>query len=121
MNKRVVGDFFEKLACSYIEDQGGIILERNFRALRGEVDIIAKDSKYLCFIEVKYRTGDRFGDATEAVNIRKQKQICKISNLYLISKYKSLELPIRYDVIAISSIDNAVTIKWLKNAFGYIT
>ena len=121
MNKRVIGDYFENIACSYIEENGAAVLERNFRALRGEIDIIAKDGKYLSFIEVKYRTGDRYGDAEEAVDIRKQKQICKISNLYLISKCKSLEIPIRYDVVAITAIDDAITVKWIKNAFGYIT
>ena len=120
MNKRVVGDFFENLACSYIKEQGGKIIDRNFRALRGEIDIIAKDGKYLCFIEVKYRTNRRYGDPETAVDIRKQKQICKISSLYLISKYKSLELPIRYDVVAVSSINGADSVKWHKNAFDYI-
>ena len=120
MNKRVVGDFFENLACSYIKEQGGKIIQRNYRALRGEIDIIAKDGKYLCFIEVKYRTNDRYGEPEAAVDIRKQKQICKISSLYLISKYNSLEIPIRYDVVAVSSISDAVSVRWYKNAFAYI-
>ncbi|MCR5557024.1 MAG: YraN family protein [Butyrivibrio sp.] len=120
MNKRVVGDFYENLACSYIEEQGGKIIERNYRALRGEIDIIAKDGKYLCFIEVKYRRGNHYGHPEAAVDIRKQKQICRISGLYLISKYNSLDLPIRYDVIALSSSNDAVSIRWHKNAFSYI-
>ena len=120
MNKKIVGDFFENLACRYIEEQGAEIIDRNFRAQRGEIDIIAKDGNYLCFIEVKYRTGDRYDCPEAAVDYHKQKQICKISLIYLLSKYKSLEIPIRYDVVAIYGRDDAAAIKWHKNAFEYI-
>ncbi len=119
MNKRVIGDFYENLACDFIEEHGGRIIERNFRALRGEIDIIAYDGRYLCFIEVKYRANDRCGGPEAAVNFKKQKQICRISNFYLISKFKSLEIPIRYDVLALSGAEDAVVIRWHKNAFEY--
>ncbi len=121
MNKRRVGKFFEDLACDHIRESGGRILERNFRALRGEIDIIARDGKYLCFIEVKYRKGDEFGPPEAAVNYHKQRQICKISKTYLYSRFKSLDIPIRYDVISVSDHDETVSLKWLKNAFDYIS
>lgn len=120
MNKREVGETRELLACKYIVENGGVILNRNFRCRFGEVDIIAKDGNYLCFIEVKFRTDDRFGAPQEAVDIKKQKHICKVSQFYLYSKYKSLDIPIRYDVVAISQKDNIFAFKWIKNAFDYI-
>ena len=55
MNKRKVGSWYETLACEYLKESGAIILNRNFRARNGEIDIIAKDGNYTCFIEVKYR------------------------------------------------------------------
>ena len=121
MNKRNIGDFYEDLACRYIKEQGAKILQRNFRAMRGEIDIIATDGEYLCFIEVKYRQNSLRGNPEEAVNFSKQKQICRISNIFLISRYHSLEKPIRYDVIALTGTDNAVNIRWIKNAFGYVS
>ncbi len=120
MNKREVGNTKELLACKYLSQQGVKILERNFRCRTGEIDIIAKDDKYLCFIEVKYRSDDFFGEPQEAVNFRKQKHICKVSDFYLYSKYKSFDLPVRYDVVAISQKDNIFTFKWIKNAFYHI-
>ena len=120
MNKRELGDEIELLACRYLTEQGARILERNFRCRSGEIEIIAKDGNYLCFIEVKYRTGDRFGLPQEAVNYKKQKHICKVSNFYLYSKYKSSDIPVRYDVVAISQTDHILTFKWIKNAFDYI-
>ncbi|WP_029233612.1 YraN family protein [Butyrivibrio sp. VCB2006] len=120
MNKRQVGDYYENLACSYLQKCGARIIDRNYRALRGEIDIIAWDDKYLCFIEVKYRKDKRFGAPEAAVTISKQRQICKLSKLYLYSKNKSIDFPIRYDVIAITDDDNIPVIRWHKNAFDYI-
>jgi putative endonuclease len=119
MNKRRVGRFFEDLACRYITECGGRIIERNYRALRGEIDVIAYDGRYLCFIEVKYRRDTTYGSPEAAVTISKQRQICKISKLYLYSRFKSLDIPIRYDVVAVCGQDDAVSVKWLKNAFTY--
>ncbi len=120
MNKRRIGDFYENIACRFIKASGAEVIERNFRAKRGEIDIVAKDDDHLCFIEVKYRNSDRFGAPERAVTINKQRQICKMSKLFLFSRFKSIDLPIRYDVIAISGVQNAVTVRWLKNAFEYI-
>ena len=119
MNKRKIGDDTESLACEYLKSQGVRILERNFRCRLGEVDIIARDGKYLCFIEVKYRKDDSFGKPEEAVSLNKIKHICKVSTFYLYSKYKSLDVSVRYDVIAISPKEKMLSFKWIKNAFEY--
>ncbi len=120
MNKRRIGEDTELLACEFLETQGAVILERNFRCKMGEVDIIARDGKYLCFIEVKFRSDISFGEPYEAVNYKKQKRICKVSEFYLYSKYKSLDTSVRYDVVAISPKDKMLTFKWIKNAFDYV-
>ena len=120
MNKRQVGDYYESMACTYLRQNGARILERDYRAFHGDIDIIAMDGKYLSFIEVKYRKDVRFGTPEDAVTFSKRRQICKLSKLYLFSKNKSTDIPIRYDVIAITDIDNTATIRWYKNAFEYV-
>ncbi len=120
MNKRLVGSFYESLACKYILESGGRIIEKNYRACRGDIDIIAYDGRYLCFVEVKYRKDGIHGSPESAVNHQKKKQICKISMFYLYSKVKSFDIPIRFDVIAISGEQDALVVKWYKNAFDYI-
>ncbi len=119
MNKRTVGGDTEALACRFLRSQGACILEKNYRSKQGEIDIIAKDGRYICFIEVKYRKDTRYGEPEEAVSFSKRQRICKVSQFYLYSKYKSLDLPVRYDVIAISPEDNIYTFKWIKNAFDF--
>ncbi len=120
MNKRVLGGGIEALVCDHLALQGARILERNYRCRQGEVDIIARDGKYLCFIEVKFRNDPKFGQPQEAVNKTKQKRICKVSQFYLYSKYKSFDLPVRYDIVAISQNDKILTFKWIKNAFDFV-
>ena len=120
MNKRQKGSWFEDVACEYIQASGAGIIRRNYRIRSGEIDIIAKDGKYYCFIEVKYRKDSRYGEPESAVNYFKQKQISGVSRHFLSYILKSVEVPVRYDVIAISGEKGAVTVRWLKNAFEYM-
>ena len=50
------GKIGEDLATKYLENLGYTIVERNFVAKQGEIDIIAKDKQELVFVEVKTRT-----------------------------------------------------------------
>lgn len=122
MNKRQTGTYYENLACEYLTESGAHILCRNFRSKSGEIDIVAKDDKYICFIEVKYRTGSRFGEAEAAVDYRKQRIICRVSDFYRLRFGISDSSPIRYDVVAIKVDEtSAIHIIWHKNAFTYIS
>jgi putative endonuclease len=120
MNKRKVGTWYEILACSFLKEHGVQLLYKNYRVRKGEIDIIAKDDNYLCFIEVKYRKDNKYGGPEAAVSFSKQKQICDVSRFFLFSKHYSEFTPIRYDVIAISGEEGSCQIKWHKNAFDYM-
>lgn len=119
MNKRARGSFYEKLACDYLVRNGCSILCVNYRSRHGEIDIIARDGKYTSFVEVKFRKDSSYGSPEAAVNISKQKQICKVSKFFLYSRKIPFDTPIRYDVIAISGQDMEYTFHWIKNAFSY--
>ena len=117
MNTREVGTKKEEAACIYLAGNGIRIKERNFRCRRGEIDIIGYDGEYLLFIEVKYRkNGSDKGSALEAVGIGKQKKICRVADYYRMIHRCPLDMPIRFDVVAIDGDD----IQWIKNAFEYI-
>lgn len=68
MDKILSGKDGEEKACNYVKSKKYKILERNYRCLYGEIDIIAKDSNTLVIIEVKYRKSAKFGRGYEAVN-----------------------------------------------------
>ena len=99
VNKRQTGTSYEIKAEEYLIKKGYKILERNFRNRSGEIDIIAKDGEYFCFIEVKYRTTNDFGSPFEAVDYRKQNQIRKMARYYLMRNKLSEWTACRFDVI----------------------
>lgn len=113
MNKRSVGASYEGIACDYLKNRGYTILEKNYRNRAGEIDIIAMDGEYICFIEVKYRRDRGCGMPLEAVNFKKQKNIIKVAKYYLMMKGHTEWTPCRFDVVAIEGED----ITLLQNAF----
>ncbi len=111
-NKRRLGSEKELLACNYLIEHGVRIIEKNYRNRYGEIDIIAKDSGYIVFCEVKYRSGSGFGHPLEAVHGDKKNQIKKMA-LYYIQSHHFKGMQIRFDVIGI--LRNQIY--WVKNAF----
>ena len=114
-NKRKKGSAYEDLAAKYREDNGFKILERNFFCKFGEVDIIALEEGYLCFIEVKYRKAVSSGNPFEAVDIRKQRHISSAFDYYIMTHPKMSRFEIRFDVVGI--LDKDISI--VRNAFSY--
>lgn len=114
INKRIIGSCHEEQAAAFLKKQGLFILERNFRCKSGEIDLIARDGKYLVFVEVKYRSGRENGCASAAVDWHKQKRISQAAQFFLL-RYGYSEPPCRFDVVAI----DGKHIQWIKNAFDY--
>jgi putative endonuclease len=51
--KRALGDIGEEVACKYLKNKGFSVIERNYLKPWGEIDVVAKRSKKLYFVEVK--------------------------------------------------------------------
>lgn len=116
MNNRKSGKKYETMAAEYLERHGFVILEKNFRSKWGEIDLIARDGRYVVFVEVKYRSSQRAGAAAAAVNYKKQYTISRVAAFYLIKNHLSEYTPCRFDVVAI----DCEKIELYKNAFDYI-
>lgn len=103
----------EELAAAYLQEQGVNILAKNFYFRGGELDIVAKDGEYVCFIEVKYRKSESYGYPEEAVTTAKQRKILQGARLYLYQSHYPVDTPCRFDVISIYKEE----ITWIKDAF----
>ncbi len=115
MNKRAEGTRYEELAAAYLGQMGYRIITRNFRCKKSEIDLIAREGKYLVFVEVKERSSSSCGYGSESVNVKKQERICAAARYYL-KKYRIDPLmPVRFDV---ASIDHG-TFHVIRNAFLY--
>lgn len=120
MNKREIGDAAEKVALSYLQSKGLMLIEKNFHTKMGEIDLIMKDGDELVFVEVRMRNNTHYGDGAATVDTRKQRKICLTALAYLQRK-KLDEHFCRFDVVSIqhqSAPDNS-QVNWIKHAFEH--
>ena len=113
MNKRKTGAVYEQKAAEYLEKAGCRILEMNYRCRAGEIDIVARDGRYVVFCEVKYRSGAGKGSPLEAVDGRKQSRLYR-SAVYYLAEHGLDGVPCRFDVAGIEGTD----ITYIKDAFA---
>jgi putative endonuclease len=113
---RGTGDEGEHLAQEFLRTKGMDIVTTNYQYEHGEIDIIARDGEVLVFCEVKLRKSDTYGPPEYAITPRKQAQIKKIAEAYLY-EFSIRDQICRFDVVAISMIDDKPEIRHYKNAF----
>lgn len=110
----------ESLAAKHLKARGCKILAQNYRAKRGEIDLIVRDGEFIVFVEVKTRRSLQFGLPQEAVTIQKQRQISKVALAYLQAQ-NLLDTPCRFDVIAIhlSPQLELLKLEQIESAFAF--
>jgi putative endonuclease len=106
----------EDIAVAYLKNRGYRIIERNYKCLFGEIDIVAKDGDTVVFVEVKSRKSEKFGDPQGAVGREKQKKISRISLTYLEEKHL-YPCDARFDVVAIKMLPAGSIVELIQNAF----
>lgn len=82
-NTTDIGRQAEKQAAKYLKSLGHKILTFNWRNRYCEIDIITQNKKIVNFVEVKYRKNNNFGDAIEAINQKKLKQMEFASKIWV--------------------------------------
>lgn len=116
---RLLGRWGEALAADHLRRAGYQIVAANWRSRFGEIDLIAADREYLCFVEVKLRKSAAFGGAGEFVARRKQDKLRLTAELYL-SQHPTRLQP-RFDVIEIYAPQGTDTkaprVRHIENAF----
>jgi putative endonuclease len=105
----------EKLAIDFLIKNKYKILEKNYRYLKAEVDIIAQKENILAVVEVKTRATDYFGDPQDSVTLKKIKLLLTAVDYYVVEK--DLDVEVRFDIIAIVHKNNNTKIEHLKDAF----
>lgn len=91
------GKIGELAAAEYLQKNGYRILANNYKAIGGEVDIIALHNREVVLIEVKSGQ-DREHDLEETIDVHKRQKIAKTAQEFL-SRNEMLHLPIRFEVI----------------------
>ncbi len=119
MDKKLVGRWGEQTAAEYLKKKRYSIVGLNYSCRFGEIDIIAKNKKYIVFAEVKLRKDDAFAQAREFVTRSKQEKIIKTASMWLVQNETTLQP--RFDVIEIYAPEGAaspkIQINHIENAF----
>lgn len=110
-----LGEKGEKFAVKYLQDNGYEILERNYRFLKAEVDIIAKKQDVLIVVEVKTRSTNYFGNPEDFINSKKIKLLVAAIDNYIIEK--NLDIEVQFDIIALIKEKDGFKIEHFKSAF----
>ena len=110
-----LGKLGEDLAVQYLTDKGYEILERNWRNIHKEIDIIAKEGDDLVIVEVKARQSDEYGEPDIAVTKRKQRMLIAAANAYILRN--NLDMSTRFDIVSIVFKDGEPVIEHIEDAF----
>lgn len=108
----------EEAAACFLERREYEILDRNWKCIAGEADIVALQDDTLCFIEVKTRKDAQKGFPSEAVDTRKRSRYERIAACYL-KDHDYADVRVRFDIIAILALgEDRAFLRHHLNAFG---
>lgn len=116
MNKHLqIGQEGEEAAKVFLHRKGYRILHSNWRFHHYELDIVALDDDELVIVEVKTRTDDFLVAPDEAVDRRKMRRTITAADAYV--RYFNLEMPVRFDIIALVKSADGYQIEHFEDAF----
>ena len=76
--RKALGDLGERIAAQHLAAQGLTVVDRNWRCIAGEIDIVATDGPIVVVCEVKTRSSTRFGTPLEAITSAKAARLHRL-------------------------------------------
>ncbi|MEE9332142.1 MAG: YraN family protein [Methylophilaceae bacterium] len=118
INQNNAGLEAEKIAATFLTNNGLKLVMQNYHCRFGEIDLIMKEAETLVFIEVRLRSNNQFGGAGASITIHKQQKLIATAQHFLqIHNAKSKgEAACRFDAILMNKAD-LNNIEWVRNAF----
>lgn len=101
----LIGSAGEDAAVDWLRTEGFYICERNWRAGRYEIDIIAQRWNEVHFVEVKTRRSQGWIAPEQAVDAAKLRSLRRAAAAYL-SRHRMSQYEIRFDLIAVETHDD---------------
>ncbi|KJL35314.1 hypothetical protein RR49_02536 [Microbacterium ginsengisoli] len=106
--KDVLGRAGEDRAAAHLIAVGFTVLDRNWRAPGGEIDIVAREGDEVVVVEVKTRTSVAYGHPLEAVSAVKLARLWRLAYAWRRAHAGELRgAALRVDAIAVIGADPA--------------
>jgi putative endonuclease len=117
------GERGEREALFYLRKQGYIVVARRWKSAKlwGDIDLVGWDGEWLCFIEVKTRSGREAVAAEAAVDREKRDMLRRMARAYLRTFPEKLreEVAVRFDVVSVYLLPSEVEFDLFRGAFGW--
>ena len=110
-----LGNLGENIAANHLISKGYVILERQWHYKHKEIDIIAKKENTISIVEVKTRSSEKYGDASDFITEKKMEFLAEAAEAYSESIGFTGEL--KFDVVVIFVENNNYKIEHIENAF----
>ncbi len=106
-HRRAVGSFGEQTAARFLERRGALVLDRNLRVGRGEIDLIVRIDGRRVAVEVKSMIRSEIGEAADAFTDTKANQVRALATEIGIS---------RVDLVTVTLGSDGIDIVWTPRA-----
>ncbi len=92
----------ERRAARHYLLRGWRLVGANQRVGRNEIDLIVRRGRHVIVVEVKEKTGDRYGDPLEMVDAEKLRRVRRTAQAWLASRSELADLEVSFEVVGVS-------------------
>ncbi|MFZ6993594.1 YraN family protein [Curtobacterium sp. RRHDQ66] len=114
MTSGTLGARGESIAADWLEQRGYVVVDRNWRCARGELDIVARKGTDLVFVEVKTRATASTGHPLEALTAQKLARLRLLVPLWFSAHPTEHAHRIRLDAIAVHVMGDRAVVEHVE-------
>ncbi len=114
-----LGVLGERLAAGFFQEAGYVVLGRNVRVGRLEIDLVVRDGPVIAVVEVRVRGPGAWVGPLSSVDAKKQRRIRRAGELLWQCRFKSDATAerMRFDIFGISLVDGVPSFEHVRAAF----
>jgi putative endonuclease len=121
--RRRLGQRGEDFVSEWLRQRGYTLLDRNWRHISGELDIVAQHGDEIVFVEVRTRRGPlqaAIDAALESITPRKQARLAALAQHYLAAHAVDSEhITWRIDVAAVGCEEGRFSMELISDAIDW--
>lgn len=115
MDRAELGQLGEQAVAALLEERGFLIVGRNVRVKRLEIDLIATRGRTLVFCEVRTRRTDAYGSPAETITRDKAMRVRRAG--YAWARENARGMRLRFDAAAVVLRREEFEIEYYEDAF----
>lgn len=110
-----LGKLGEAVAADFLRSKGYEICSKNYRYLKGEIDIIAKKDHVLAIVEVKSRKTGFIESLSDSITPKKIQLLTLTADHYV--QERNLDVEVRFDIITVVAHKGNFDVEHYQDAF----